>query len=104
VAVNELEEFLCLTPLEMLAWAFLRFETLASAAVDVFSSYNDFLALLDGDARNELSALSHEDAVGNETFQNARQLGQKFQGGLNSLFLGDSRQGFSELTRKYGVF
>jgi len=103
IAVHELQEFLRLTPLEMLAWAYLHFETLTAAATDVFGSYDGFLELLDGDGRERLSGLKHDEAVDDETFQHARWLGRAFQGGLNALFL-EPHQGFFQLTRTYGVF
>ncbi|MFL5383569.1 MAG: nucleotidyltransferase domain-containing protein [Longimicrobiaceae bacterium] len=98
IALTELQEFLRTTPLEMLAWAYLHFETLTEAATDVFGSYNEFLALLDGEERAQLSELKHEAAAGNKTFERARELGHLFQKGLNALFL-EPQQGFFDLTR-----
>jgi hypothetical protein len=104
ITVQQLEAFLRKTPLEMLAWAFLTFDELAPAADDVFGSYDRYLSLLDGNGRDHLSTLKHQDAADDPIFRSARELGDAFQCGLNEIFLPERDQAFYRLTRIYGVF
>jgi predicted nucleotidyltransferase len=105
IVVDALEDFLQKTPLEMMAWAFLRFETLTQHADDFFGSYDQFLALLDDErTRTALQGLKQEAAAEDEAFRNVRELGHRFQRALNEVFLPGDRSAFHELTRAYGVF
>ncbi|HEU4453430.1 MAG TPA: nucleotidyltransferase domain-containing protein [Longimicrobium sp.] len=105
IVVDALEEFLRKTPLEMMAWVFLRFETLAPHADDLFGSYDRFLALLDDeDTRTGLQALRQEAASEDGSFRELRELGHRFQRAPGEVFLPEDRGAFHELTRTYGVF
>jgi hypothetical protein len=104
IAVEDIEHFLEKSPLDVLAWAFLKFPDLDTAARDVFGSYDQFIALLQSDQRVHLNSLRRERATQDPTFQLARELGHTFQRGLDSLFLSEGNVGFSNLTKTYGVF
>jgi hypothetical protein len=90
------------TPLEMLAWAYLRFDQLSPAA-SLLDAYDGFLAILDdAQARDELQGLTQDQVATNQRFQRVRTLGHQFQDALNELFFSDDA--FGKLTRAYGVF
>ena len=103
IAVEEMISFLRQTPLDILAWAFLRFE-IGEAATKLFRSYNRFLEILDSEERHHLAELTLEKAPGDTLFEEARQLGHEFQDALDDLFLPRSGGAYYELTRTYGVF
>lgn len=103
VIVHELESFLRRTPLEMLAWGFHRFGLMA-AAERFFSSYDRFLEMLGSEARQQLAALTLEQAPAAPVFQEALALGREFQSALDELFLPGGGGAFHDQTRTYGVF
>lgn len=105
IVMAELEALLRKTPLEIVADVFLRFPELAPAADAVFGSYDRFLALLnDVSQRKHLDSLRQEDTVTDPVFKDARELGHRFQEGLNAIFLREDGKVYSGLTRIYGVF
>lgn len=104
ITTDALERFLVLTPMEMLAWAYLHFQ-LDEAAKKLFESYDGFLGILNSDERKELDGLSLDAAKDNPVFKQARELGHDFQAALNDLFLpADGKSAFYGLTRTFGVF
>lgn len=92
-------------PLDIVAEIFVGQESLYPAAREVFGAYNDFIGLLnDREKRDGLFALPPAEADGDETYQMVRNLGHKFQGGLNAVFLEPNDTALFELTRTFGVF
>jgi hypothetical protein len=94
-----------LTPLDLLAQAFLSSASLRDAAAAVFGSYNEFLELLsDASRRKHLGALTSEQAETDGQWERVRELGKTFQAGLDQLFLRDRSTRYPELIEAYGVF
>ena len=106
--VARLEEFLRQSPLDILADAILPHLALRgfeSAARDLFESYDAFIGLLNNSTeRGALDALKQEDAADDPRFERARQLGKRFQRGLDTVFLEPNETPLYSLTRTYGVF
>ncbi|HET7461406.1 MAG TPA: hypothetical protein VFJ82_09150 [Longimicrobium sp.] len=100
--VEHLEGLVRKTPLDILARAALSFGEFSACAKDLFSAYDEFLAVLDDpDRRTYLEKL----APGQEAdphYQQAHAIGKRFEGALIEMFF-DS-QPLAELTRRYGVF
>jgi len=93
------------TPLDILAAAYMASPDLLSAATKVFDSYDAFLGMLhDSEARKHLKRLSPEDTPGDATFQRVRDLGHRFQRGLDELFVPDTPTHVSKLTKAFGLF
>jgi hypothetical protein len=103
--IDHLQSLCALTPLDLLADAFMRSAGLADSARRVFGAYDAFLGVLsDERQRNHLENLDAEAADGDELWNHVRDLGNIFQDGLNALFLDHPENKFPELIRKYGVF
>lgn len=106
--VDHLEDLLRNPPLEILAFALLSEQDkpdVLAAAGDLYSAYDEFLALLDDESkRSELDALLPDEAQSNAVYNSARQIGSRFQDALNRIFLDSNGTQLHELMRTYGVF
>lgn len=103
--IDRLSMLFSRTPLDLLADVFGKSAALADSARMVFASYDAFLGILSDTAqRDRLEALKPEDADSDELWIQVRELGDRFQTGLNTLFLDDPQNKYPELIRKYGVF
>lgn len=93
------------TPLEIVAQTLLLFPDLETVARDLFSTYNEFLELLNDQAkRDHLEKLERDQVKGDDIYQDVRELGHKFQGALTKLFLEENGTPLFQLTKTYGVF
>ena len=106
-SADELVAFLVdrvsLTPLEILAQAFLDYGPL-EAARDTFDAYDSFLGRLsDEPSRRRLENLGVEESNADELFRELHDLSRRFQGGLSTLFFG-RHDALRKLTQEYGVF
>lgn len=91
-------------PLEVLAEGLLPFDHLQATARRLFDAYDGFLAILNNaDARKRLEDLEPKEYETDEVFQTARALSHQFRDGLLELLF-DTKSGFAELTKAYGVF
>jgi hypothetical protein len=102
--VRFLRERIRRTPLENFAEVLLRPRVQPDTVRLLLDAYDRFLAILeDQDMRDRLKALTL-DALGDDPlFREARQLGHRFQEGLDRLFFEEDEQ-LCTLIRKYGVF
>lgn len=102
--VEHLEMVFRETPLEIVAGVLLRYPHLGEAAKKIFSSYNEFLAILADDrSRGRLESLTEDRADNDEIYQQARQLSHSFRDGLLDFFF-DRESELDSLTKNYGVF
>jgi hypothetical protein len=93
------------TPLDILARAYASSPGLLASAAKVFDSYDAFLGILtNAEERRYLKQLSPDDTPGDETFQRVRELGHRFQQGLDELFLPEAPTHVSRLTKGFGLF
>ena len=93
------------TPLDILATAYLSSPELLSSAAKVFDSYDAFLGILnDAEERKRLKGLPPDDTPNDRTFQRVRELGHRFQQGLDELFLPEAPTHVSRLTKAFGLF
>lgn len=93
------------TPLDMFAKMILPYQDLYEPAKVVVDSYNDFLGILsDNESRQHLKDLSPNDTNTDKLYNEARELGHKFQEGLDKIFLSDNSSMLFDLTKRYGVF
>jgi predicted nucleotidyltransferase len=91
-------------PLEVIADELLREGVSTETCDKILSSYNEFLGVLDDDAkREELEKLPRDLAEKSELFQNLRTLSHTFRDGLRE-WLFDTNGRFFELVRDYGLF
>jgi predicted nucleotidyltransferase len=103
--IDRLQLLCALTPLDLLADAFMKSAGLSDSAKQVFGAYDAFLGILsDESQRKHLETLDPEAADSDELWNHVRVLGNTFQDGLNTLFLDHSANKYPELVRKYGVF
>jgi hypothetical protein len=101
--VNYIRERVRLTPLEILAKFMQQYEVREPVANDLFSSYGEFLDLLNNESSREaLTALRSSDSRTDATFKKVRQISNIFQNSLDQIFFENST--IAPLTRKYGVF
>jgi predicted nucleotidyltransferase len=102
-----LEEMFKLTPLERFARFFLAHsanEFLLDSARHFFTTYDDFLGLLEDSAkRNHLDTLSPKDMDDDPGFQSARKIRTRFQEAVNEVFL-QPRSPLYQHTISRGVF
>ncbi len=93
------------TPLDLLAEAFMKSQSLMAPARLAFDAYDRFLGLLDSvEDRRHLEALDPDTADHDARYRLVRELGLAFQQGLTTLFLDDVSTNFPALTKEYGVF
>jgi hypothetical protein len=92
------------TPLDIVANFLLRHDHLHETALQLFTSYDQFLGMLsDADIRHHLEELSEGSADADDQYRKARELSHDFRNALLMLFF-DEASGLAELTRLYGVF
>lgn len=92
------------TPLESLAEVLLRPDVTPGTVRLLFDAYDDFIGLLaDEDKRARLKKLPADELGEDALFREARDLGRRFQDGLDRLFFEEDAL-LRELIRKYGVF
>jgi hypothetical protein len=100
--LDYLDGRMAMAPLDRLADAFLDRGAL-DAGVRALQAYDEFLGVLDdGDQRNELSRLTHEQRHDSVLFQRIGELGDEFEAGLLSLLFDD--QDLGRLVREYLIF
>ncbi|HEX7706710.1 MAG TPA: nucleotidyltransferase domain-containing protein [Thermoanaerobaculia bacterium] len=91
------------TPLSLLARIVLETQDTAISD-DIFSSYDEFLAVLaDAKKRDLLEKVDFEQATSDPTYDALRQLSSRFREGVTTLFF-DRHPRLPDLIRKYGVF
>ncbi len=91
------------TPLEIVARSMEDYGVSAAVAKGLFSSYAEFLNLLnDKSSRESLKNLRSEDSGTDAVFQKVRQFGSSFEQALSHIFF--ENPSVAPLTRKYGVF
>jgi hypothetical protein len=91
------------TPIEILAHTILAFEAFDAGHL-MYGAYDSFLGILgDTDKRNRLEKLTVDNAYSDPLFQEARQIGRKFQDGLGKLFF-ETDPDLTKTTQHYGVF
>jgi hypothetical protein len=93
------------TPLDIVAGVVQAyFEELSDPAVRLFGVYDEFLGLLnDAGWRKHLENLAPEAADDDAVYQNARELGGRFESALTEIFF-DQNTPLRDLTRRYGMF
>ncbi len=91
------------TPLNVLAAFALHFRAFEAARA-IFDAYDRFLGILmDTNKRDHLGKLDIDDAIHDEVFIEARQIGTSFQDGLSKLFFATD-DSLTRATQRYGVF
>jgi hypothetical protein len=104
-AILRLTDLTHQTPLDILARAFLASPDLDSSAAKVFDAYDAFLGVLNSPTeRRQLKSLAADETTDDETFQRLRDMGHRFQEGLDELFLSDKPTRVSQLTKAFGLF
>jgi len=104
IPIKHFKDYLSRPPLEIVADELLLSGTSATLCDKLFSSYNDFLAVLDDpEMRKSLKELPRDIASESVAFQRARELSHAFQSGLTEwLFMPDTE--LSNLVKQYGIF
>lgn len=93
------------TPLDRLAGAFAASAVSDELVRQTFDSYDSFLGILsDGSKRTRLGELDSDAADADDAWAEVRDLGLKFQEGLDALFFDDVSTHYPTLIRRYGVF
>lgn len=93
------------TPLDILSEMILPFEDLYIPARKILDSYNEFIGILSNEEhRKHLECLSPKETNSDKLYNETRELGHKFQEGLDDIFFSDNSSSFFNLTKKYGVF
>ena len=104
IPIKHFKDYLSRPPLEIVADELLLSGTSATLCDKLFTSYNDFLAVLDDpEMRKSLKELPRDIASESVAFQRARELSHAFQSGLTEwLFMPDTE--LSNLVKQYGIF
>jgi predicted nucleotidyltransferase len=101
--VNHIREFVRQSPLEILARSVQQFSVADEIQRDMFSSYAEFLEILDdGKLREQLQSLRAENSRNDEVFLRIKKISSIFEEALSHVFFENPKIG--PLTRKYGVF
>jgi predicted nucleotidyltransferase len=101
--VKHLREHMRLTPLEFLAKSMSQYKVPDSVGKELFSSYTEFLKILDDKKEREaLENLRSEDSRTDTTFKRVREISNSFQSALDYIFF-ENKQ-IALLTRQYGLF
>jgi len=104
ILIKHVSTFVERPPLEILADALLQYSIPAETVFELLDSYDLFLECLnDVKRRPHLEKLSYEDSISDTVFQQMREVGQKFQSGLDRLFFQDNDE-LKRLIRLYGIF
>jgi Nucleotidyltransferase domain len=102
--VRHLMGFMAHAPLEVLATVLLRLNIGRGTVLDLLSSYDQFLGLLNNPRkRKHLENLRPENIGDDKVFEEVRGISHRFQDGLTALFFRDNRK-LRELITFYGVF
>lgn len=101
--IKHIREYVKLTPLEILAKSSMDYRVSGPVQRDLFSSYADFVQLLDDPAKREkLERLRASDSRTDLTFRKIKEISCRFEASLDHIFFENER--LAALTRKYGVF
>ncbi|MFA9478923.1 hypothetical protein ACERK3_11545 [Phycisphaerales bacterium AB-hyl4] len=93
-----------MTPLDILTNAIVNNEADGETADLILSSYDRFIEILnDSDYREHLANLPLDRAKTDTRFGEIREIGHRFQDGLDRLFLNSSDR-LRNLTLRYGIF
>lgn len=104
MVAEHLLSFCNATPLDGIAWLAWRFEATPTVVSDVLSAYDSFLSILnDEEKRGHLEKMSPQNAAADTLFREAREIGDRFQKGLVSLFFDTNRE-LTVACQRYGVF
>lgn len=91
------------TPLALLARVVAESQN-AGIADDIFSTYDEFLAVLSDPKKRELlEKVEFDQATSDPTYDGLRRQSRRFRDGVTTLFF-NGHPKLSELIRKYGVF
>jgi nucleotidyltransferase-like protein len=103
-AISHFTAYLARPPLEILADELLAASVSDDICKNLFSSYNEFLAILDDEeARMELVQLSRELSEKSDLFQHVREISHTFRDGLIA-WLFQPESSIFQLVRDYGFF
>lgn len=101
--VQYIREFVKQSPLEILARLTQQFSVADWVLRDLFSSYAEFLEIMDDkELREHLKSLRAENSRNDEIFERIRKVSSTFERALDQVFFENPK--FGPLTRKYGVF
>jgi predicted nucleotidyltransferase len=104
VLIQHVSTFIERPPLEIFTDALLQYSIPQETVCALLDSYDLFLECLnDVNRREHLEKLSYEDSINDKVFQQMREVGRRFQQGLDRLFFQDNND-LQQLIRKYGVF
>lgn len=93
------------TPLDRLAGAFSASSVPDALIRLAFDSYDSFLGILsDGERRKHLEQLGSDAADTDANWAEVRELGSRFQDGLDALFFDAASSHYPTLIKRYGVF
>lgn len=93
------------TPLDVVANVCLNSPPLHDAARSIFGAYDEFLGILtNASHRTHLESLMPDAADGDDLWNHIRELGTRFQNGLDAIFFDVAGTRYPELIRRYGVF
>lgn len=103
--VAHLERLVRKTPLDIIAGYVIKyFGDLSDCGREIFGSYDEFLAMLSDERRGQLDRLTTQAAPADRNYEQAREMGQRFQDALTRMFFESSDTPLPELTKRYGVF
>jgi hypothetical protein len=92
------------TPLDRVAQAALGDQSMLALARPVFEAYDQFLAIIDDDAkRDRLEKIGRDEANGDPVFAHAREIGKAFGQAIEDFFF-DASSRYASSIRTYGVF
>jgi Nucleotidyltransferase domain. len=100
--VNHLSEYVALTPLQVMAKTIRSQNVPEEVTHDLFSSYAEFLHMLNSPARDALDSLRAEDSRTDKLWERVRFISEQFERALDNIFF--ENVSIKPLTRKYGVF
>lgn len=102
--VAHLERLVRKTPLDIIAGFVLKyFGECSDYGRELFGAYDEFLGILGDDRRFHLDGLAADVAMHDAVYEQAREMGQRFQDALTGMFF-DSGTQLPGLTKRYGVF
>jgi len=103
VIITHLVDLFTLPPLDILTRVAARREALAPPTARLLHAYDAFLGLLsDPEKRDRLRELKPAESNDDPLYQEAREIGHRFQAGLDAIFFDDDE--IARLTKIYGVF
>lgn len=103
--VQHLTKYTNRTPLEVVAHTVLQYPELENIARKMFGVYDQFLALLNDEAKREhLENLERADVSGDAVYETVRALSHEFQASVDAMFFDDNGTDLQRLTKIYGTF